>query len=213
MVHKPFISFTGLIRRQKRARYQAQRARVIFHEYSYASSIRCELCKVTFMVHVLEVSGSYTAREDVHSLQVIYSLFLKLNQSCLKKSTCICRKCLQRTGYLNDFYAPLVDKWPKQLTNADWTAGLFLFFLNTNKGKKIKPSQTAAQQRKEKKKTTKKFLVSQEKRNLQGHTTEVAPSKGFLSPVSMGRTPAEQLQRQAMAPHERFCLEAGRRTT
>lgn len=29
----------------------------------------------------------------------------------------------------------------------------------------------------------------------------------------MGRTPAEQLQRQAMAPHERFCLEAGRRTT
>lgn len=37
--------------------------------------------------------------------------------------------------------------------------------------------------------------------------------KEFLSPVSMGRTPAEQLQRQAMAPHERFCLEAGRRTT
>lgn len=37
--------------------------------------------------------------------------------------------------------------------------------------------------------------------------------KEFLSPVSMGRTPAEQLQRQAMAPHERFRLEAGRRTT
>lgn len=37
--------------------------------------------------------------------------------------------------------------------------------------------------------------------------------KGFWSPVSMGRTPAEQLQRQVMAPHERFCLEAGRRTT
>ncbi|MEQ2157819.1 hypothetical protein GOODEAATRI_005707 [Goodea atripinnis] len=29
----------------------------------------------------------------------------------------------------------------------------------------------------------------------------------------MGRSPEEQLQRRAMAPHERFCLEAGRRTT
>lgn len=56
--------------------------------------------------------------------------------------------------------------------------------------------------------------MSQEKRNLQGHTTEVAASKGFffffvLSPVSMGRTPEEQLHRRAMAPHERFGLEAG----
>ena len=33
--------------------------------------------------------------------------------------------------------------------------------------------------------------------------------KEFLSPVSMGRTPAEQLQRQAMAPHERFLPGGG----
>lgn len=33
----------------------------------------------------------------------------------------------------------------------------------------------------------------------------------FLSAVSMGRIPAEQLPRKLMAPHESFCLEAGRR--
>lgn len=41
--------------------------------------------------------------------------------------------------------------------------------------------------------------------------TEMASSKAFLSPVSMGRTPAEQLQQLAKAPHERLWPGGGGR--
>lgn len=51
---------------------------------------------------------------------------------------------------------------------------------------------------------TEKFVGRKERRNL-----HVASSKARLAAVSMGRTPAEQLQRQAMAPHERFLPEGG----
>lgn len=80
--------------------------------------------------------------------------------------------------------------------------------------KKIKPSN------KEKKKATKKFLVGQvldergeKKRNLQGHTTEVASSKSFYP-----RCPWEEPQRNSCNGKpwllmKGFCLEAGRRTT
>lgn len=45
---------------------------------------------------------------------------------------------------------------------------------------------------KRKKEKAKKFLVSQEKRNLQGHTTEVAPSKSLYP-----RCPWEEPQRNS----------------
>lgn len=87
-----------------------------------------------------------------------------------------------------------------------------------DKGKEKKKKLTPVQPQPNKDKTTQNFLASQ---HFDGGKKEKPARphnwssflKEFLSPVSMGRTPAEQLQRQAMAPHERFRLEAGRRTT
>lgn len=203
MVHKPFISFTGLIQRQKRARYQAQWARVIFHEYSYASSIRCELCKVTFMVHVPEVSWSCSRCKKLHTLQEIstfpshFLFFLKLNQQLfpLVFDENACKE-------LADFYTSVADEVAKVL--------IFRCKDDELTGPIIKTNRVKSQPNKEKKKVSRE---PRKEKPARPHWSEVASSKGFLSPVSMGRTPAEQLQRQAMAPHERFRLQAGRRTT
>lgn len=81
-----------------------------------------------------------------------------------------------------------------------------------DKGKE-KKKLTLVQPQPNKDKTTQNFLASQ---HFDGGKKEKPARphnwssflKEFLSPVSMGRTPAEQLQRQAMAPHERFRLEA-----
>lgn len=93
---------------------------------------------------------------------------------CLKKSTCVWRGSLR-------FIAGQAAEG--SLRAQDGHVGFWV----TNKGEKIKLLPD-----KEKKEKAKKFLVSQEKRNLQGHTTEVAPSKSLYP-----RCPWEEAQQNS----------------
>lgn len=83
------------------------------------------------------------------------------------------------------FHAPSVDKRPEAASTSGTDTSVF--GLRT-KAKRSNCCPTKG----EKKEKAKKFLVSQEKRNLQGHTTEVAPSKSFYP-----RCPWEEPQRNS----------------